>query len=225
MKKIMLLGVLCAVAQLSCNKEDSKSDGSRSLQVSVTENSAFLQVSTTSFTSAEILEVRYIQAADSIVWYITDSTASNPAIPYGDSTGQHRDTTIYPPIFPQMISTPPADPLGSPRDSAYPPPFVIPIDSFTLPPDSAVYPPPPSVPPADSSQLPWDSTTDPTPGNPDNLMHLLSGSGYSCSFNKNRLSLEISLGGTYLVQAAAYRKNNNGSYALIQTGYIRLTAR
>jgi hypothetical protein len=226
MKKIMLLGVLCAVVQISCNKEDSKSDSGHTLQVSVTETSPFMQVSRTTFNSTDILDVQYIQAADSVVWIVTDSSSGNLNMSPGDSAGQRRDTTIIPPILPPMIPGPPGDSTGSPRDSTSPPPIVIPIDSSKLPKDST-YPPPPIIipPPVDSSRLPGDSTNFPPPGNPDSLMHPLSGNGYSCSYNKNHLSVEISRSGTYLVQAAAYRKNSNGSYSLVQTGFVRLTAR
>lgn len=216
MKKISLFVSFLVLVMISCNKESGNSAGNNPLQVSVTDASAQMQVSYTRFTSNDVLSVQFTEAADSIIWWVNDSAHSgtvhcdsilNKPPGYDSLNPPHADT-VYPP--PHV----PVDSTRFPHDSAGMPPVIPPGDSSRLPGDTIIILPPPS----DSVYHPHDSTV-----NGDSLQYPVSNAFYY-SANKTRLTLGIRQSGSYLVSAAAYHKNADGSFTLTKTGYVRLTA-
>jgi hypothetical protein len=202
MKKITIFIGSFILALTGCNKEASKSANTPPLEISVTDVSDLMQVSNMKLNSNETLDVQYTGLADSIVWWVTDSTHSVPVT---------IDSTI-------LFHNPPHDSLPghNPGDTLYTPPS-IPVDSTHYPPDTTINIPPPyydsahNYHPADSSRKGDDL------GNP-------FASAYTFTINKNHLTLKINLSGSYVVHVAVYQKNADGSFTLIKTGYVKLLA-
>jgi hypothetical protein len=188
-----------------------------------------MQVSMTNFTSGDLLDVHFSQTADSIAWWVSDPSSDNL-----DSAGYPRDTSWIPPYIPSPDSTiyppdttglppvvSPTDSAGYPRDTTWEPPYIPPPDSTIFPPDTSHYSP--GMPPGDSTHLP----ADPNRVGPQShdMTHAKNGNGYTCFSNKDHLKIEIKNRGNYQVSAAAYSRNADGSYSLIKTGWIRISAR
>ena len=222
MKKIWFLFASFILFLISCNKESSKSGSSSPLQVSVTDASALMQVSYTSFSSSQILDVQFTESADSIVWWVADSVHSG---------SMHCDSTIYyPPHYDSLPHYPPTD-------SVYPPPY-IPIDSSHYPRDTTIYFPPPYDTvwhPIDSAAYPRDTTIY-LPPPYDSVYHPVdstrhgssfqnpASSGYYYTISKSHLALGIKQSGNYVINAAAYHRNKYGSLTLTKVGYVKLSA-
>jgi hypothetical protein len=217
MKKISFFIGSLILLVISCNKESGKSGSTTPLQVSVMDVSEGMQVSSTTLSSNEVLDVLYTGSADSIAWWMTDSSHSIPVSV--DSSAYYpyppHDSVSYP--HGDTIYTPPSIPVDSshyPHDSTGLPPFIPPVDSVHYPGDTTIYLPPPY----DSVSHPVDSTRKGIPaGNP-------FAAAYSFTTNKNQLALKINLSGHYTVNVAAYRKNADGSCTLIKRGYVKLSA-
>lgn len=214
MKKISLFVSSLILFTISCNKESGNSAASSPLQVTVTDASNLMQVSYTRFNSNEVLSVQFSETADSIIWSVTDSSHAGTI---------HTDSIINYPSHSDSLHVPPADTIYSPPyipvpvdssrfpgDTTGTPPVIPPVDSSRHPGDTVIYLPPPS----DSVYHPVDSTR-----NGSN-----SSAGYYYSTNKTQLTLGIRQSGSYIVNAAAYHKNADGSFTLTKTGYVRLSA-
>lgn len=215
MKKVSFFVSSLILVLISCNKESGKSGSSSPLQVSVTDASALMQVSYTRLNSSVVLDVQFTEPEDSIIWWVSDSAHAGTIHcdsminypPHNDSLPPHADTIYSPPHFPR-------DSSRYPHDSAGAPPVIPPVDSAAYPGDTTIYSPPPY----DSVYRPADST-----GNADTLQNH-SSAAYYYSTNQTHLTIGIRQSGSYMVKVAAYRKNVDGSFTLIKTGYIRLSA-
>ena len=206
MKKIISVMIACAAILLCCTKDPSL-DNAHVALVTVDGASSNMQVSAVSFRSNDWLNVDFSETTDSIGWWISD-TATNPydTVPYYPGG----DTVVnYPPVdssqyphgdtiinYPPDTTHYPHDTIPQwPGDSSYNPPT---YDSSGYPHDTIVYPPHDSIP--------------------------YNNNGYAIQVNGNHLRIQINKRGNYLVMAMAYRRNTNGSYTVIKTGYVKLSA-
>ncbi len=222
MKKIFS-AITCAVIMVCCTKDPSVHNTDSPQDIMVTYASNNMQVSAASFTANDWLSVDFTVAADSIGWWVSD-TLTNPydSVPYYPGS----DTVVYNPGNDTTFN--PGGPVQNPHDS-FPQP---PADTTQYPHDTIPYPPTDSnyyPPPYDSSAYPHDTTPPPphdTIINPpqDSLIYHNSGAGYLIQVHGRNLIIQIKKRGNYLIQAKAYKRNINGSYSALQTGYIKLSA-
>lgn len=204
MKKIFPVITTCILMLVCCTKDPSANNAHYPSVIAVTYASDNMQVSATSFTANDWLNVDFTVAADSVEWWVSD-TATNPydTIPYYPGS----DTII---TYPDTVINYPGDTTQYPHDT-------IP----QLPGDSSYYPSNDST-GYDTVQVPpQDTTVNP----PQDSILYNTHYGYIIKTNGSNLKIQVTKQGNYTVEARAYRKNSNGSYTLIKTGYVKLSAR
>jgi hypothetical protein len=222
MKKsgIILFALVSALA--SCNKEDSKSSESefgsatKPMLVSVVNSSNSVALNETSYPASDSIPVDFHQASDTTLWWIC-----NPASGSSDSSIYPGDTSSIPVnIAPPVVSappTPPADSTGNPGDTI-----------------ATVYPPTPPAPPSPiviQPSLPADSTSNPADTSRGVNLVFYSAlqsnpRNYACSIAGNgSLNLKIYNTGEYQILVGTYRRNTDGSFTLVKTGFISFSAK
>ncbi len=221
MKKIFAVIIACAVTVICCTKDKSVTDPNNVSLITLDGASSNMIVSANTFTAADWLSVDYSEAADSIGWWVSD-TLTNPydTVPYypgSDTTIHYPDTTVYYPGdttgYPggdTIVYYPPGDTTQYPHDtipqwpgdSSYNPP---PYDTSSSPHDTVPSYPHDTItyPPHDSAQY---------------------NNGFVMQANGKNIKIKINKRGSYTVVAFAYHKNTNGSYTIIKTGYVKLSA-
>lgn len=199
MKK-WLFGLAAATyIMVACNKEASVSSSLPANSISVTATSALMNVSASALSADDSLVI-YFEGSeeDSICWLFDgDSSYGHHEDHHGhDSTGH--DSTWY-----------------GDGDSIH----IFYGDSLDHFEDSLHHP-------YDSSFVHNDSTNC---RNLDSAGYHKKGHymqpGFTITVNGNKATLRVLRTGNYMLTAKAYARNSDGSYTLVKSGYIKLTAR